>query len=332
MLLSAPVQGFRLEGRGGGGGWGFYLFIGRFSASSPLRLCEEGRGLEEWIPPSSSPTHTHTHPSSRSPLLAVFPPSGDTPASVHINIHQSMVLQRGTSLCPTESHIHAWIHASTRTFTHTHIHKRTRQVHTQGWRTVQQQTHPQTNTQTETPSVSVNPTSAPAFSCAPTQFCLYSTFKLDSFPLSPAMSLSYKSVPVLYLISRCIWTSLYKNLRMVGKQTEEKGDRGEEKVCASEGWDGALCWFLSSLCEVLSAPSLSLLAHRMGGELRLGLDERGISLTKSVSTTKRRLHQIPLILTHWCHTHHSPALNCCVKKNALICQRHISFFFFCQQA
>ncbi len=77
----------------------------------------------------------------------------------------------------------------------------------------------------------------------------------------------------------------------------------------------------------LSATSLSLLARRMGGERRVGLDERGISLTKSVSTTKRRLHQIPLIPTHWCHTHHSPALNCCVKKMPSFVEGTHHFFF-----
>lgn len=109
-----------------------------------------------------------------------------------------------------------------------------------------------------------------------------------------------------------VWTSFWglSGNRRRRKETERR------KFSQSGGWDRALCWFLFSLCEVsrLSAPSLSLFAGRMGGEQRVGVDERGISLTKSVSTTKRRLYQIPLIPTQWCHTNHSPALNCCVEK------------------
>lgn len=128
-----------------------------------------------------------------------------------------------------------------------------------------------------------------------------------------------------------VWTSIWglSGNRRRRKETERR------KFSQSGGWDRALCWFLLSLCEVsrLSAPSLSLFAGRMGGEQRVGVDERGISLTKSVSTTKRRLYKIPLIPTQWCHTNHSPALNCCVeKKIVLICRRHTSFFAFFSQA
>lgn len=107
-----------------------------------------------------------------------------------------------------------------------------------------------------------------------------------------------------------VWASIWR-------LSEEKRRRRRRESFLRVEAEIVRCAESSPLCVWsfgLSAPSLSLLARMMGGKPRVRLDERGISLTKSVSTTKRRLYQIPLIPTQWCHIHHSPALNCRVKK------------------
>lgn len=147
MLLSAPVQGFRLERRGGGG-WGFYLFIGRFSASSPLRLCEEGRGLEEWIPLPN--THTHA--------CTPFLPLPRWPCS----------LPRGTPLRQsTLTSIRAWCSREgrdsvplSRTYMHEYMRAHTNSrapmySNVQGECTEQQEAHSPHSYESQTQSVSV---------------------------------------------------------------------------------------------------------------------------------------------------------------------------------
>lgn len=85
-------------------------------------------------------------------------------------------------------------------------------------------------------------------------------------------------------------------------------------------------FFFSSFFRGLSAPSLSLSPPaEWEGRRESASDERGISLTKSVSTTKRRLYQIPLIPTQRCHTNHSPALSCCARKGGGAKKKKASF-------
>lgn len=105
-----------------------------------------------------------------------------------------------------------------------------------------------------------------------------------------------------------VWTSLSENRRL-RKEMEEKRKflwvKAELVRCAESS---PLC---VKLCEAVCSLVISLRSQNgRGAETQ---DERGISLTKSVSTTNRRLHQIPLIPTHWCHTR-SPALNCWVSS------------------
>lgn len=77
-----------------------------------------------------------------------------------------------------------------------------------------------------------------------------------------------------------------------------------------------LPFFSGAVCSLVI--SLSPLAE-WEGRRESASDERGISLTKSVSTTKRRLYQIPLIPTQRCHTNHSPALSCCAQGRGCGC-------------
>ena len=130
------------------------------------------------------------------------------------------------------------------------------------------------------------------------------------------------------LINRQIWKRVWTNIwRLSGNR--QRGLKSEEKrKFLSESLDCALFTHSSPFCVkfwVVCSLVISF-ACRMGGELRLRLDERGISLTKSVSTTKRRLHQITLIpthtgviLVHWTTMWKKN------KKNSLICWR-LGFF------
>lgn len=139
---------------------------------------------------------------------------------------------------------------------------------------------------------------------------------------------------------------IWRQLRTRQRRERERGGRGDgrrRRQSFSE-WGLRLCVVLipsSPLCVKFSGSlsrslviSLRWRIGRWGGRVggcreRAGLGERGISLTKSVSTTKRRLYQIPLIPTQRCHTHHSPALNCRVKKK---CPHLSKAHIFCQQA
>lgn len=308
MLLSAPVQAFRLEGRKGGGSWGFYLFIGRFSASSPLHLCEEGRGLEAWIPPPQ-PAHTHTIPPS--PMLAVFPPSGDTPASVHINIHQSMVLWRGTSLYPTELHIHAcniWERTQTRatlTLRNVQGKRARRNMHIVAANISTQ--HFSYLRVTHSKCLS-HPTAVSALSGTQIRFCLYTALKLDMFPdvwvtqvqLSPVWSVG---------IFEEVWTSIWRLSWNRRRREKTKGKflrvKAEIVHCADSS---RLC---VKLCEAVGSLVISLRSQNgRGAETRAGWERHIINqecfLQQSADSIKS--HSFP-------HTGvTSPSLNCCVKK------------------
>lgn len=112
-----------------------------------------------------------------------------------------------------------------------------------------------------------------------------------------------------------VWTSIWK---LSGKTDEGEKETARRKVFLRVEAEMVRCADSSPLlCEVfwgcLLPRYLSPLAEWEGSR-ESAPDERGISLTKSVSTTKHRLYQIPLIPTQRCHTNHSPALSCYVKK------------------
>lgn len=176
-------------------------------------------------------------------------------------------------------------------------------------------------------------TITPAMCCVQSQICLYTVFTLNLFPESPPSFELHKC--------RCTRHDQWANLSEFEQASEscrEKQDEGEKETARRKVFLGVEAEMVRCadssplLCEVfrgcLLPRYLSPLAEWEGSR-ESAPDERGISLTKSVSTTKRRLYQIPLIPTQRCHTNHSPALSCYVKKkNGLICRRQTSFFFF----
>lgn len=159
--------------------------------------------------------------------------------------------------------------------------------------------------------------SVTTFSCTRIRLCLDAIFTINSFPESSPPSESHvcQSAPLDQLAK---FEKASEGCRETGEGGKSFLGVEAEPVRRAD----SLFLFVWSFFR-LSAPSLSLFAGRMGGDE----DERGISLTKSVSTTKRRLYQIPLIPTQQCQTNHSPAL----WKKGLICRRHTSFFLFFQR-
>lgn len=133
--------------------------------------------------------------------------------------------------------------------------------------------------------------------------------------------LSYTSAAVPYLIGRRIWTSLNEHLKTGGEQkTEEKRKFCEWRLRLR------LCWFLSSLCEVLGCllpRYLSRLQNGRGSETRAGWERHIIN--QECFYNKAQTPSNPT------HSHTLVSFSCTElryeKKNALICQRHTSFFF-----
>lgn len=292
MLLSAPVQGFGLEGRGRGGGWGFYLFIGRFSASSLLRLCEEGKGLEEWSPLPDTNTHICVY----TPFLPCWPcslPRG-TPLRQSTLTSIRAWCSGGGRDCPTESHVHAWI---------------LKHVHTKG------KVH----------------TKAPHLVMFPSPHCRshlpFYLFQIGLVSREPS-NVSVTQVHALpYLITRRIWTSLNKHLKTVGKQTEQTEDRRRGESFREWRLRWRIVLISSPLCVKFWAVCCLVIsfAHRIGGELRLRLDERGISLTKCFYNKA----QTPSNPTH---SHTLVSFSCtelpCDKKCPHLSKTHIALIFY----